>query len=102
MADDPVRKRTRRAARRIERQRKATPARTRKTADVPRSPAQSPREQPGPRFPDLPPPPPMWPDDLDGGAGVREPRRPSPAMPAGALEREEPESHYLEISAEPA
>jgi hypothetical protein len=42
----------------------------------------------------------MWPDDLEGGAGVREPRRPYPTMPAGALELEEPESDYLELAAE--
>ena len=101
MADDPVRKRTRRAAKRIERQRRRTgAARTRKAAEVPRSPAQSPREQRGPGFPDLLPPPPMWPDDLDGGAGVREPRRPYPTMPAGALELDMPESQYLEMAAE--
>jgi hypothetical protein len=72
MADDPVRKRTRRAAERNERQRRtalATP--TRKAAEVPRSPAQTPREDRGPGFPDLPPPPPRWPDDLEGdGVGV--------------------------------
>jgi hypothetical protein len=66
MAEDPVRKRTRRAAKRIERQRrKALAARTRKAAEVPRSPAQTPREQRGPGFPDLPPPLPIWPDDLE-------------------------------------
>jgi hypothetical protein len=103
MADDPVRKRTRRAARRVERQRrKGLATRTRKAADAPRAPAQTPREQRGPGFPDLPPPPPRWPDDLDGGADVREPRRPYPSMPAGALELEEPESQHLEMSAEPA
>ena len=102
MADDPVRKRTRRAAKRIERQRrKALAARTRKAAEVPRSRAQSPREHRGPGFPDLPPPPPMWPDDLEGGAGVREPRRPHPSMPAGALELNLPESQNLEMAAEP-
>ena len=103
MADDPVRKRTRRAAKRIERQRRkafATP--TRKPAEVPRSPAQTPRDQPGHGFPDLPPPPPMWPDDLEGGAGVREPRRPYPSMPAGALELDVPEPEHLEMSAKPA
>jgi hypothetical protein len=102
MADDPVRKRTRRAAKRIERQRRkalATPTRT--AAEVPRSPSQTPREQRGPGFPDLPPPP-RWPDDLEGGAGVREPRRPYPSMPAGALELDVPDSEYLEMSAEPA
>jgi len=104
MAEDPVRKRTRRGAKRTERQRrKAAAARTpRKTAAAHRSPAQTPREQHGPGFPDLPPPPPMLPDDLEGGAGVREPRRPYPSMPAGALELEVAESQYLEMSAEPA
>jgi len=52
----------------------------------------------------------MWLDDLEGGAGVREPRRPYPTMPAGALELNEfepqypemsSESQYSEISAEP-
>jgi hypothetical protein len=101
MVDDPVRKRNRRAAKRIERQRRkalATP--TRRAAKVPRSPAQTPREQRGPGFPDLPPP--TWPDDLEGGAGVREPRRPYPSMPAGALELDPPDSQYLEMSAQPA
>jgi hypothetical protein len=101
MADNPVRKRTRRAAKRIERQRRralATPTRT--VAQVQRPLAQTPREQRGPGFPDLPPP--GWPDDLDGGAGVREPRRPYPSVPAGALELNPPESQYLELSAESA
>jgi hypothetical protein len=103
MADDPVRKRRRRAAKRIERQhRKALATPSRRAAEVPRSPAQTPREQRGPGFPDLPPPPPMRPDDLEGGTGVREPRRPYPSMPAGALELDVPESQYLEMSAEPA
>ena len=101
MADEPVRKRTRRAAKRVERQRrKALATRTRKVAEAPRPPAQTPREQRGPGFPDLPPP--SRPDDLGGGAGVREPRRPYPSMPAGALELEVPEPQYLEMSAEPA
>jgi hypothetical protein len=100
MADDPVRKRTRRAARRVERERrKALATRTREAADAPRAPAQTPREQRGPGFPDLPSPPPRWPDDLDGCAGVREPRRPYPSMPAGALELDAPESQHLEMSA---
>jgi hypothetical protein len=101
MADDPVRKRIRRAAKHVERQRrKALATRTRKAAETPRPPAQAPREQRGPGFPDLPPP--SWPDDLEGGAGVREPRRPYPSMPAGALELDAPESQYVEMSAEPA
>ena len=101
MAEDPVRKRTRRAARRMERQRrKGLVTRTREATDVRRAPAQTPHERRGPGFPDLPPP--SRPDDLDGGTGVREPRRPSPSMPAGALELEEPKLQYLEMSAEPA
>jgi hypothetical protein len=100
MADDPVRRRSRRAAKRAERhRRKALATRTRKASES-RAPAQTPRQQRGPGFPDLPPP--SWPDDLDGGAGVREPRRPYPSMPAGALELDEPASEYLEMSAEPA
>lgn len=35
-------------------------------------------------------PPPDWPEDLDGGAGVREPRRPYPGAPAGAMALDEP------------
>jgi hypothetical protein len=35
-------------------------------------------------------------------SSVREPRRPYPSMPAGALELDVPESQYLEMSAEPA
>jgi len=101
MADDPVRKRTRRAAKRVERQRrKALATRTRKAAEPLRPPAQTPHEQRGPGFPDLPPP--TWPDDLEGGAGLREPRRPYPTMPAGALELDVPESQYLELAAESA
>jgi hypothetical protein len=101
MADDPVRKRTRRAAKRVERQRrKALATRTRKAAEPLRPPAQTPREQRGPGFPDLPSP--SRPDDLEGGAGVREPRRPYPTMPAGALELDVRESQYLEMSAKPA
>ena len=100
MPDDPVRRRSRRAAKRNERQRrKALAAPTRK-AETLRPPAQTPREQRGPGFPDLPPP--SRPDDLEGGAGVREPRRPYPSMPAGALELDPPESQYLETAAETA
>jgi hypothetical protein len=100
MPDDPVRRRSRRAAKRIEHQRrKALATRTRK-AETLRPAAQTPREQRGPGFPDLPPP--SWPDDLEGGAGVREPRRPYPSMPAGALELDPPEFKYLETAAESA
>jgi hypothetical protein len=52
--------------------------------------------------PDEPFPPriePDWPDeDLGGGAGVREPRRPWPTMPAAALELDEPEPQYLDLT----
>jgi hypothetical protein len=101
MADNPVRKRVSRAAKRIEPQRRralATP--TPKVAQIQRPLAQPPREQRGPGFPDLPPP--SWPDDLECGAGVREPRRLHPSMPAGALELNPLESQYLELSAESA
>ena len=40
---------------------------------------------------------PRWGDDLDGGAGVREPRRPYPNAPAGALELDEPDSQHLDL-----
>jgi hypothetical protein len=57
----------------------------------------------GPRFdgPGWPTDPPReWPDDLDGGAGVREPRRPYPGMPAGALSLPEPDPlETLELAA---
>jgi hypothetical protein len=44
-----------------------------------------------------------WPDedrgdDFDGGAGVREPRHPWPTMPAAALELDEPEPQYLDLT----
>ena len=101
MADNPVRKRTRRAAKRTEQQRRSALAPpTRKAAQVQRPLAQTPREQRGPGFPDLRPP--SSPDDLDGGAGAREPRRRYPSMPAGALELNPPESQYPERSAESA
>jgi hypothetical protein len=37
-------------------------------------------------------------DDLEGGAGVREPRRPWPTTPAAALELEEPQPQYLDLT----
>jgi hypothetical protein len=39
------------------------------------------------------------PDDLDGGAGMREPRRPRPGAPAGALALEEPTEQRLDLAA---
>ena len=96
MAKDPVKKRTRRAAKRIERLRRKTLA-----ARMPSKIVRPSRgRQSGPGFPDLSPP--TWPDDLDGGAGVPEARRPSPSMPAGALELDVPNSQSLEVSTEPA
>ena len=41
------------------------------------------------------PPPP---EDLVGGAGVREPRRPRPGLPADAVQLPEPESQYLDLA----
>jgi hypothetical protein len=54
----------------------------------------------GPGFPDLPPPPRefRWDyGDDDGGAGVREPRRPFPTHPAGAIALDPPSPQYLEL-----
>ena len=54
-------------------------------------------------WPNEPSPPPDdwdyrdW-DDPEGGAGVREPRRPWPIMPAAAVELDEPEPLYLDLS----
>jgi hypothetical protein len=83
-----TKRRARRAAKRVERQRRA--------AIATRSPLKQKR---GPGYPDLPPP--EWPDDLDGGAGVREPRRPFPHHPAGALELEPSRFDNLELIATP-
>ena len=77
-----TKRRLNKAARTIERQRRQAIQRH------PGDPGQ------GQGFPDLPPPP--W-DDRDGGAGVREPRRPLPSTPAGALELPHPESQYLDL-----
>jgi hypothetical protein len=53
----------------------------------------------GPDEPLLPRPESDGPDDdLGGGAGVREPRRPWPTMPAAALELDEPEPQYLDLT----
>jgi hypothetical protein len=81
---DTTKRRARRGAKRVERQRR--------TAIAARNPTKRP---PGPgrgelRLPD-------WPEDPDGGAGVREPRRPSPTTPAGAVVLDEPETHYLDL-----
>jgi len=47
-------------------------------------------------------PPDLWEDgpggDLDRGAGVREPRRPQPTMPADALQLDLPEPQYLDLT----
>jgi hypothetical protein len=82
-----TKRRARRAAKRVERQRRA--------AIAARSPLKRKR---GPGDQDLPP---SWPDDLDGGAGVREPRRPFPHQPAGALEVEPVMFDRLDLAATP-
>jgi hypothetical protein len=82
MAKNKTKKRLRKAARKLEKQRRE--AAHRHPFDLGF----------GQGFPDLPPPP--W-DDPEGGAGVREPRRPRPSMPAGALALEEPRSTYLDL-----
>ena len=88
---DTTKKRLRRAAKRLERQRRA--------ALAARNPARPDRGPGGPGR-DIGPQdlfPPGWPDDLDGGAGVREPRRPFPGMPAGAMSLDPPQSQYLDL-----
>ena len=75
---DSTRKRQK-AARHRERQRRAALAAATKTQ----------RRTDGPGHSE-PPPPPLFPGDFGGGAGVREPRRPRPGMPAGALTLEVP------------
>jgi hypothetical protein len=82
-----TKRRARRAAKRVERQRRA--------AIAARSPLKRKR---GPGFPGLPP---SGPDDLDGGAGVREPRRPFPHQPTGAVEVEPVTFDNLDIVATP-
>jgi hypothetical protein len=89
---DTTKRRARRVAKRLERQRRAALA-----ARNPVRPSRGPGAPPGR---DLGPEnlfPPDWPDDLDGGAGVREPRRPYPSMPAGAMSLDPPESGSLDL-----
>jgi hypothetical protein len=76
---DTTKKRSRQA-RRVERQRKRALAK----------PARRSRPEPTGR------PPLPGPDDLDGGAGVREPRRPFPTAPGGVFMLDEPGADYLE------
>jgi hypothetical protein len=53
----------------------------------------------GPGFPDLPAPwDTMWDDDGGDGAGVREPRNPSPIHPADAVALDFPRSEYLDLA----
>ena len=63
-----------------------------------RRPPLGPGAASGPGYRDLPPPwDTMWDDDDDGGAGVREPRHPFPAHPAGAIASEPPQRQYLSL-----
>ena len=87
MAKDPT-KRLRRAAKRLERQRRL--------ASGSRNPVQ-PRRGGGWRQP----PPQEWFDDPEGGAGVREPRRPLPSQPGGSLELEPAGLDRLNLTATP-
>lgn len=84
MADSTQKRK--RAARRLERQRRQLVARPiGPRRDGPGWPVDPPREGP---------------EDLDGGAGVREPRRPAPVTPAGALTLPEPSwSGTLDLTA---
>jgi hypothetical protein len=87
MANDPTR-RLRRAAKRLERQRRL--------ASGSRNPVQPRRGRGWPQ-----PPPPDRFDDPEGGAGVREPRRPVPSQPAGAMELEPAGLDQLNLTATP-
>ena len=88
---DTTKRRARKAAKRLERQRRIALA-ARNPVRPTRGPG-SPGRDIGPQ--DLFPP--GWPDDLDGGTGVREPRRPFPGMPAGAMSLDVPQSQYLDL-----
>lgn len=80
MAKESTKKRVRRAAKRLEQQRRSAFA------------AQHPlRPQRGRGFPDSG----EWRDEGSGGAGVREPRRPRPTMPSGVMELDLPRDDQL-------
>jgi hypothetical protein len=81
---DTTKRRAGRAAKRVERQRRIAIA-TRNAVRFRPDPGRGDVRRPD------------WPGDLDGGAGVREPRRPSPTTPAGAVALDEPEAHYLDL-----
>ena len=78
-----TKKSARRAAKKIERQRRV--------AIAARSPLRPGRPSRGME------PPYPFPDDLDGGAGVREPRRPMPGRPSGAMELEFETPQQLDV-----
>jgi hypothetical protein len=88
---DTTKRRAHKAAKRIERQRRAALA-----ARNPVRPTRGPGA-PGRDIGQQELFPPDWPDDLEGGAGVREPRRPLPGMPAGAMSLDPPQSEYLDL-----
>jgi hypothetical protein len=78
-----TKKRLRRAAKKVERQRRAA---------IATRPGKTGRGR-------VIEPPYHFPDEPDGGTGVREPRRPSPLAPAGGMEREIPTEQRLDLSA---
>jgi hypothetical protein len=78
-----TKKNLRRAAKKVERQRLIA---------IATRPPQRPKR--GGRFNE---PPFQLPDDPEGGAGVREPRRPIPTAPAGALKLEYQKPEYLDL-----
>ena len=91
MAENKLKKRVRKAVRKELRRRE----RQRPPAGPGRGPGPSEPWFPGNQF--------GWPDegrddDVDGGAGVREPRHPWPTTPAAALALEEPEPQYLDLT----
>ena len=88
MAEQTTKRRVRRAAKQLERQRRR--------ANALRNPVR-PRLWRG-----IPDPPPLeWFDDPEGGAGVREPRRPFPGRPGAALELEPAKFKHLHVASTP-
>lgn len=76
-----TKRRARRAAKQLERQHRAAIA------------GRNPLRTRGRHFDDPP-----FPNDPEGGAGVREPRRPLPTMPSGAIERELPDWEQVDLT----
>ncbi len=80
-----TKKNLRRAAKKVERQRRMAVA----ARNPLRPPRGGPFQRPPFQFP--------FPDEPEGGAGVREPRRPFPTSPAGAMELQYEDPQYLSL-----